>query len=204
MDNQTQNPDLHPPAAEGPSVGRPVRRLEDERLLRGGSRYVSDLIATSDALRVKILRSPHAHARILAVGATAARAMPGVVAVLTADDLAGVGDLPREGGDVERAFAEAEVVVRRRLTNNRVAPAPLEGRVVLSEFDPASGRLVHHTASQLPHVHARSLGACLGLPLRKLQLVAPDIGGGFGAKLCFYAEDVICAILAMRTGRLCA
>src|SRR5947209_18662356 len=94
MDNQTQNPDLHPPAAEGPSVGRPFRRLEHERLLRGGSRYVSDLIATSDALRVKILRSPHAHARILAVGATAARAMPGVVAVLTADDLAGVGALP--------------------------------------------------------------------------------------------------------------
>ena len=94
MDNQPQNPDLHPPAAEGPSVGRPVRRLEDERLLRGGSRYVSDLIATSDALRVNILRSPHAHARILAVDGTAARAMPGVVAVLTADDLAGVGDLP--------------------------------------------------------------------------------------------------------------
>ena len=288
MDNQTQNPDLHPPAAEGPSVGRPVRRLEDERLLRGGSRYVSDLIATSDALRVKILRSPHAHARILAVGATAARAMPGVVAVLTADDLAGVGALPcdwqapgmiavplhpvlardraryvgepiaavaaesahaaedalaeiavsyevllavaeqeaaiepgaaqlhdalpnnigyqfrREGGDVERAFAEAEVVVRRRLTNNRVAPSPLEGRVVLSEFDPASGRLVHHTASQLPHAHARSLCACLGLPLHKLRLVAPDIGGGFGAKLCFYAEDVICAFLSMRTCRPCA
>jgi carbon-monoxide dehydrogenase large subunit len=94
MDNQIQNPDLHSPAAEGPSVGRPVRRLEDERLLRGGSRYVSDLIATSDALRVKIVRSPHAHARILAVDATAARAMPGVVAVLMADDLAGVGDLP--------------------------------------------------------------------------------------------------------------
>src|SRR6266702_2804970 len=288
MDNQTQNPDLHPPAAEGPSVGRPVRRLEDERLLRGGSRYVSDLIATSDALRVKILRSPHAHARILAVDATAARAMPGVVAVLTADDLAGVGDLPcdwqapgmiavplhpvlardcaryvgepiaavaaesahaaedalaaiavsyevllavaeqeaaiepgaaqlhdalpnnigyqfrREGGDVEHAFTEAEVVVRRRLTNNRVAPSPLEGRVVLSEFDHASGRLVHYTASQLPHIHARSLGACLGLPLRKLRLVAPDIGGGFGAKLCFYAEDVICAFLSMRTGRPCA
>ena len=81
---------------------------------------------------------------------------------------------------MERTLAEAEVVVRRRLINNRVTAASLEGRVVLSEFDPASGRLVHHTASQLPHVHARSLGACLGLPLQKLRLVAPDIGGGFG------------------------
>src|SRR5881397_2003354 len=94
MDNQTQNPDLHPPAAEGPSVGRPVRRVEDERLLRGGSRYVSDLIATSGALRVKVLRSPHAHARLLAIDAAVARSTPGVAAVLTADDLAGINDLP--------------------------------------------------------------------------------------------------------------
>jgi aerobic carbon-monoxide dehydrogenase large subunit len=288
MDNQTKNLDLQPPADGGPSVGRPVRRLEDERLLRGGGRYVSDLIAKSDALRVKVLRSSHAHARILSVEATAARAMPGVMAVLTADDLAGVGDLPcdwvppgmdvvplhpilardrvryvgepvaavaaetahaaedalaaivvvyetlpavadqeaaieegaarlhnaapgnigyryrRSGGEIDRAFAEAEVIVRRRLVNNRVAPAPLEGRVVLSEFDPRAGRLTHYTSSQLPHVHARALGQCLDLPLHKLRLVAPDIGGGFGAKLGFYAEDVICALLSMRTGRPCA
>src|SRR5262245_863048 len=288
MDNQTKHLDLHPPTSEGPSVGRPVRRLEDERLLRGGSRYVSDLIAKSGALRVKVLRSAHAHARSLAVDATAARATPAVVAVLTANDLAGVGDLPcewappgmiavplhpvlardrvryvgepiaavaaetvhaaedalaalavtyeglpvvtdqeaamepgaaqlhdalannigyrfrREGGDVDRAFAEADVVVRQCLTNQRVAPAPLEGRVALSEFDALSGRLTHYSSSQLPHIHARSLGECLGLPLHKLRLVAPDIGGGFGAKLCFYPEDVICALLSMRTGRPCA
>lgn len=108
------------------------------------------------------------------------------------------------GGDADRAFARAEVVLRRRVTNNRVAPVPLEGRAVLSEFEAASGRLLHHSSSQLPHVHARSLAACLGFPLHKLRLVAPDIGGGFGAKLGFYAEDVLCALLAMRTGRPCA
>src|SRR5262249_60562171 len=75
-------------------IGRPAARLEDERLLRGSGRYVSDLIATSDALRVKVLRSPHAHARILAIGATVARTLPGVAMVLTADDLPGIGDLP--------------------------------------------------------------------------------------------------------------
>src|SRR5262247_4092330 len=269
-------------------IGRPAARLEDERLLRGSGRYVSDLIATSDALRVKVLRSPHAHARILAIDATVARTLPGVAAVLTADDLAGIGDLPcdwvapgmdvvpqhpilardrvryagepiaavaaetahaaeealaaitvtyeklpavadqevamkedaprlhdalptniayryrRTAGDTDRAFAEAEVVVRRRFTNNRVTAAPLEGRVVLSDFDSRTGLLTHHTSSQLPHAHARSLGECLGLPLHKLRLVAPDIGGGFGAKLGFYAEDVICALLSMRTHRPCA
>src|SRR5262249_25041740 len=196
-------------------IGRPAARLEDERLLRGSGRYISDLITTSDALRVKVLRSPHAHARILAIGSTVARTLPGVAAVLTADDLAGIGDLPcdwvapgmdvvpqhpilardrvryagepiaavapatahaaeaaliaitvtdeklpavadqevarkedaprlhdavqsniayryrRTAGDTDRAFAEAEVVVRRRFANNRVAAAPLEGRAVL-------------------------------------------------------------------------
>ena len=281
-----------PPATAGSgghvSIGHPVARLEDERLLRGGSRYVSDLIATSGALRVKVLRSPHAHARILHVDATDALTRPGVAAALTADDLAGIGDLPcdwvpagmavvpqhpilardqvryagepvaavaaetassaedalaaitvayeklpavadqetameegapclheavprniaysyrRAAGDIDRAFAEAEVVVRRRLTNSRVTAAPLEGRAVLSAFDIRTGRLTHHTSSQLPHAHARSLGECLGLPLHRLRLVAPDVGGGFGAKLGFYAEDVICALLSMRTGRPCA
>src|SRR5215813_13137198 len=270
------------------SIGRPVPRLEDERLLRGGSRYVSDLIATSKALHVAMLRSPCAHARILAVDASKARTWPGVIAVLTADDLTNIGDLPcdwttpgmdvvpqqpvlardrvryvgepiaavaaetahvaedalavitvtyeklpgvadqeaalehiaprlhdavpgniafrfpRAGGNVARAFAEAGVVIRRRLTNSRATAAPLEGRAVLSDFDSRADRLTHHTSSQLPHVHARSLGKCLGLPLHKLRLVAPDIGGGFGSKLGFYAEDVLCALLAMRTGRPCA
>src|SRR5499433_2573398 len=269
-------------------IGRPAARLEDERLLRGSGRYVSALIATSDALRVKVLRSPHAHARILSIDATVARTLPGVAVVLTADDLAGISDLPcdwvapgmdmvpqhpilardrvryagepiaavaaetaheaedalaaitvtyeklpavadqevamneaaprlhdavpsniayrycRTAGDTDRSFAEAEVVVRRRFTNNRVTAAPLEGRAVLSDFDSRTGVLTHHTSSQLPHAHARSLGECLGLALHKLRLVAPDIGGGFGAKLGFYAEDVICALLSMRTHRPCA
>jgi aerobic carbon-monoxide dehydrogenase large subunit len=280
---QPTQPPLHSSstAPGGGSIGRPVPRLEDERLLRGGSRYVSDLIATSNALRVAVLRSPQAHARIVAVDAGKARAMPGVIAVLTADDLADVDDLPcdweapgmdlvpkhpvlahgrvryagqpiavvaaeapqaaeealaaiavtyeplpvvvdqgramadgaprlhdaamsniafrfrRAAGNVGRAFANPDIVIRRRFTNSRVAAAPLEGRAVLSD-------ITHHTSSQLPHVHARSLGKCLGLPLHKLRLDAPDIGGGFGSKLGFYAEDVLCALLAMRTGRPCA
>jgi carbon-monoxide dehydrogenase large subunit len=269
-------------------IGRPVERVEDERLLRGGGRYVSDLIAVSTALRVKVLRSVHAHARLIAIDASVPRSMPGVAAVLTAVDLQGISDLPcdwsapgmdviplhpvlardrvryvgepivavaaetvheaedaiaeikisyeklpavadqevamqegapllhdeipsniayrfrRTGGDVGRAFAEAEVTLRRRFTNNRVTAAPLEGRAVLSDFDMKTGQLTHHTSSQLPHAHARFLGQCLDLPLHKLRLMAPDIGGGFGSKLGFYAEDVLCALLSLRTGRSCA
>src|SRR5262249_33685907 len=68
----------------------------------------------------------------------------------------------RTGGHVERAFAEADCVIRRRLTNNRVTAAPLEGRAVLSDFNTRSHRLTHYTSSQLPHAHARSLADCLG------------------------------------------
>jgi aerobic carbon-monoxide dehydrogenase large subunit len=290
MDQPKRSVPQDRPATSGPvvSIGQSVPRLEDERLLRGDGRYVSDLIATSDALRVKVLRSPHAHARIRVVDGSKARTLRGVVDVLTADDVKQIGDLPcdwvapgmeavsqhpvlardrvryvgepvaavaaettqaaedalaaisvtyeqlhaiadqesaitegapcvheavpantafrfvRHGGDIARAFADADVVIRRRLTNNRVTAATLEGRAVLSSFDSKTGRLTHYTSSQLPHAHARSLGECLGLPLHKLRLVAPDIGGGFGAKLGFYAEDVICAVLSMRAGRPCA
>src|SRR5262245_4251905 len=75
-------------------IGRPVPRVEDERLLRGGGRYVSDLIASSSALRVKVLRSPYAHARILHVDDRIARTMSAVSAVVTAADLVGIKDLP--------------------------------------------------------------------------------------------------------------
>src|SRR5262245_45573707 len=75
-------------------IGAPLPRLEDERLLRGGSRYVSDLIATSGALRVKLLRSPYAHARVLAIDAANVRSISGVVDVLTSDNLTSVADLP--------------------------------------------------------------------------------------------------------------
>src|SRR5262245_31056733 len=81
-------------AAGGGNLGRPLPRLEDARFRRAGRRYVAALIATSDAFRIGVLRSPHAHARILGIDAGKAHAMPGVIAVLTANDLADVGDLP--------------------------------------------------------------------------------------------------------------
>ncbi len=78
-----------------PLLGRSLNRLEDERFLRGRGRYVADL-AVSGALHGAVVRSPHAHARIDAVDVERARAMPGVMAVLTGADLAAddIGPLP--------------------------------------------------------------------------------------------------------------
>src|SRR3954447_7514939 len=67
-------------------TGRALRRREDPDLLRGVGRYVGDVEPTG-TLHVAILRSPHAHARIRGVDVAAARALPGVAAVVTAADL---------------------------------------------------------------------------------------------------------------------
>ena len=67
--------------------GKSIARLEDARFLTGRGRYVSDIIP-ADALHAVVLRSPHAHAVLGDIKADAARAMPGVVGVFTAADLA--------------------------------------------------------------------------------------------------------------------
>ncbi|MGX9961994.1 xanthine dehydrogenase family protein molybdopterin-binding subunit [Roseomonas sp. F4] len=76
-----------------PGLGEPLRRLEDPRLLTGGGRFTAD-IAADGALQAVFVRSPHAHARILGIDTAAARALPGVVAVFTAAEVAGLGHNP--------------------------------------------------------------------------------------------------------------
>src|SRR5581483_1560522 len=74
-------------------IGQPIPRLEDRRLVTGNGRFTDDT-APADACWAHVLRSPHAHARILAIRVEAARARPGVRAVLTAADYAGDGGKP--------------------------------------------------------------------------------------------------------------
>ncbi|WP_078874933.1 xanthine dehydrogenase family protein molybdopterin-binding subunit [Streptomyces sp. NRRL F-5053] len=82
-------------AADGPWIGRALPRVEDERLLRGHGRYVDD-IRLPGTLETAFWRSPHAHARITRIETDAARAMPGVRAVWTAADIAGLAPVVNE------------------------------------------------------------------------------------------------------------
>ncbi|MBS0517582.1 MAG: xanthine dehydrogenase family protein molybdopterin-binding subunit [Proteobacteria bacterium] len=77
-------------------IGQSVRRVEDPRLLTGGGRYTDDTKLAQPAARAYVLRSPHAHADIRKIDTTAAKKAPGVLLVLTGDDVkkAGFGDLP--------------------------------------------------------------------------------------------------------------
>src|SRR5260221_1228808 len=81
------------------AIGQSVSRFEDPRLLRGGGRYVGDVVLPGMAFGY-VLRSPHAHAKIRSIDTSAAKAAPGVLAVLTGADwqASGLGDLPGPGG----------------------------------------------------------------------------------------------------------
>src|SRR5215475_6670273 len=81
------------------ALGQAVPRFEDPRLIRGGGRYVGDIVLPGMAFGY-VLRSPHAHARIRGIDASAAKAAPGVLAVITGADwqASGFGDLPVPGG----------------------------------------------------------------------------------------------------------
>src|SRR5215475_10782520 len=85
------------------AIGQSVPRFEDPRLVKGGGRYVGDMVLPGMAFGY-VLRSPHAHARIRAIDTKAAKAAPGVLAVLTGVDwkAAGWGDLPVPGGLTRR------------------------------------------------------------------------------------------------------
>jgi carbon-monoxide dehydrogenase large subunit len=85
------------------AVGQGVARFEDPRLLRGGGRYVDDIVLPRMAIGY-VLRSPHAHAKIKSIDVTQAKAAPGVVLVLTGADWkrSGWGDLPVPGGQKRR------------------------------------------------------------------------------------------------------
>src|SRR5438132_10931922 len=103
------------------AIGQPVRREEDLRLLRGKGRYVDDVREPNEA-RGYVLRSPHAHARIVALDARRARAAPGVLAMLTGDDLRrrGLGTLMPGVRRRRRNGAPALVCPQPLLAGDRV------------------------------------------------------------------------------------
>uniref|UniRef100_A0A7C5Y7W5 Aldehyde oxidase/xanthine dehydrogenase a/b hammerhead domain-containing protein n=1 Tax=Caldiarchaeum subterraneum TaxID=311458 RepID=A0A7C5Y7W5_CALS0 len=104
-------------------------------------------------------------------------------------------------GDVEKAFATADVVVKRRYVNQRYAPTPIEGRGVVADFAPARGELTVWDSTQFPHVLQTYLSQALNYPENKIRVIAPDVGGGFGPKSSVWPEELATIQLAMKLGR---
>lgn len=270
-------------------VGKPEPKVDAVKLVQGKPAFAGD-IEKRGMLVAKVLRSPHAHARIKHIDASAARALEGVAAVLTHEDVprvvystAGqsdpipgpldafsldtkvryVGDrvafvaaeteeialqalklikveyeiLPAildmaesldnptlihdepeyvdfaesdasrnmaahihiDIGDVEQGFAEADHIFEFEYEVPKVQQAHIEPHVVVTYWD-EDDRLVIRTSTQVPFHARRILAPVLGLPIKRIRVIKPRIGGGFGGKQEIQIEDVA-AHLTIATGQ---
>src|SRR6201992_3696270 len=150
------------------ALGQPVSRFEDPRLLRGGGRYVDDMVLPRMAFG-QVLRSPHAHARIRSIDTTAATGAPGVLAVLTGADWAasGWGALPsaagnkrRDGSPAHRPHYPALVKDRVRWVGDYVAFVVAETRHQAAD----AAELVEVDYEPLPAVVSTAEAAAPGAP----------------------------------------
>ena len=271
-------------------LGTRVVRIEDPRLLTAGGTYVDDLRVPqlTGAARVTFVRSHHGHALITGVDASAALAAPGVIAVLTyqdindipppppppeggpppgseaaplpmggvwqepllavdrvrfvgepvamvltddsyqgedaaelvsvdyeplpaivgaADALAGQTLLfPDAGSNVvvahpagDTAFDGCDVVVSRDIVNQRVAPVPMEGRAAAAMW--TGGKLTVWVSTQNAQISRFIMAGAFGLDPDAIRVVAPDVGGGFGAKVGIDRDAILVGWAARHTGR---
>ena len=93
-------------------------------------------------------------------------------------------------GDPDAAFAKAAHVFHTDLWQHRGAGHPIEGRGILAEYHQGSGDLTVWASTQKAHDLFQSITSLLDFDESKLRVVTPEVGGGFGPKLCIYSEDI--------------
>ncbi len=264
--------------------GARVQRLEDDRLLRGNGHFTDDI--DDGALESCLVRSPFAHARIKSIDVSAARELPGVVAVYVAADLPfGQTDLPiliphpnlthgrtqrclasevvrytgeavafvvaenryiaedaadlvqvdyeefpvvitpevaaaaehlvhddvpgnvaaemlQQVGDVKAALAAAPHRKRLHLRFERGAASPMESRAVWARWSEPEHQLTVYDSTQSPTSIRGGLAVLFGLPESHVDVIAPDVGGGFGPKIMlFYPDELLVPFAAMKLAR---
>ncbi|MET7619213.1 molybdopterin cofactor-binding domain-containing protein [Streptomyces sp. NPDC005408] len=108
---------------------------------------------------------------------------------------------PLATGDYEAEKARADLVVRRRYTQQRLIPNAMEPRAVVATPPTASNEYTLYSSTQVPHVARVTLSMVTGIPEHKLRVIAPDVGGGFGSKLQVYGEEAVALAVARRLGR---
>ncbi len=260
-------------------VGRGVPRYDGPDKVTGRARYTAD-IRLPGTLVGRILGSPVAHGIIRRIDTSRARALPGVMAVITAadvpdtrygvsparedeqilatdrvryvgDEIAAVAAVDDETaaralalidveieelpavfdadaalasgaplvhpehpryagnvntrvdwhfGDVDAGFAAADHVREQRFVGNRTYQAPMEPHATLAQWEPHGDRLTVWASTQTPHYLHRSLSRTLDIPMGRIRVVRPAVGGGFGAKAEATPLEFCAAILSRRTG----
>ena len=109
----------------------------------------------------------------------------------------------RTGNDkaVDAAFAVAAHLVTLQLDNHRIVTNPMEPRGAVGAYDATQNRYTLHVSSQNIHGNRDATARALGVPLCPFRFIAPDVGGGFGAKNFTYAEHALILWAAKRVGR---
>ena len=105
------------------------------------------------------------------------------------------------GGDVDAAFADAEVIVKERIVQQRLIPNAMETRAALAQYNQASGELTLWNTTQNPHIVRFLCSGVTGVPEDKLRVIAPEVGGGFGSKIAVYPADFLTVFCAKTLGR---
>jgi aerobic carbon-monoxide dehydrogenase large subunit len=101
---------------------------------------------------------------------------------------------------IERAFAQADVIISQRMVNQRLAPTAMEPRGVVAHFEPGKGTMTIWSSTQNPHILRTFIAAMTGLGENQVRAIAPEVGGGFGAKINIYGEEYVTAAVSKRLG----
>src|SRR5207244_2025251 len=200
-------------------VGQSVRRVDAPEKVTGRARYVTDM-ELPGTLHAKLLRSPYPHAKILRVDVARARAAPtleealapGAPLVHTAEPLAGhFADLstlkPRLGtnichqfhlerGQGAHAFAGADIVVEDVYTFPRVQHYSMEPHAALAAWD-EQGTLTVWASTQNPYSVRVELAKMFRVPMSRIRIIVPPLGGGFGGKTYAKLEPIVGALARM-------
>jgi carbon-monoxide dehydrogenase large subunit len=101
---------------------------------------------------------------------------------------------------INTALAKAEVVISQRMLNQRLAPNAMEPRGVLAHYEPGKGTMTIWSSTQNPHILRTFIAALTGLGQDQVRAIAPEVGGGFGAKINIYGEEYVAAAISKRLG----
>ena len=104
-------------------------------------------------------------------------------------------------GDADTAIANAPHVVKGTYYVPRLAPAPMEGRGLVAQYDSGENSLTMWTSTQVPHKVRTFLAGLLGRAELNIRIIAPDVGGGFGQKVETWPEEVALCHLAIEIGK---
>jgi carbon-monoxide dehydrogenase large subunit len=101
---------------------------------------------------------------------------------------------------IDKAFADAEVTISQRMMNHRLVPNAMEPRGVLAHWEPGKETMTIWSSTQNPHILKTMIAAMNGLGQHQVRAIAPEVGGGFGAKINIYAEEYVCSVVSKILG----